>query len=399
MRQDLLYVTTLVACSALLPRSASAVVTTVDAEVSAAVVEFEDGALINSVSAFEDLDDTTGQFPIETEVVLIPADEDDDFSGAFAVMSIDDPTTATLPNPAEFGVNIGVFSDMPGITHTSDGSAVETREVTFTADEIDASPDTPLTARSFFFVDGIILIWSQVGQTDLSNTLATTSLHISQTRSIDDSPEELSLIDASLSLSGAADGSADAIVTGDLDAANVIVLDLSDAIADLGQLHVMFVPALAIPYTYDALTDEEFELQASISANVANRFGTGAAVVLGADLESLASLISQVTGSDAATTALNLLTAQKAINTTPQRPLIADQDSTVVEIQRSFGLPFLPLACASLGGETALLGIIFFSFTLIRARSRRYRQGPMSPDQDQGNLLPCPDQSSGQKRQ
>ena len=206
-----------------------AVVETFDATVAAEVREFLNFDVVNSDSAFEYLGETTGNLPLMVEAQLTQAETED--AGAGVKTTFADPRVSTLPDPNEFGMAVVGYSEVANISYSAVGRASETRRVVFTAEEIGASGGTGLTARSTFFLDGLLVLWSEQGSTDLTGTTASVALNVTQL--LPDDEQSTTVLEASLTLAGPptgdpaslSGGDASLTAVGGLTADHVVYLD------------------------------------------------------------------------------------------------------------------------------------------------------------------------------
>lgn len=366
-----------VACAVVVGAShpSHAVVETIDAAVAAEVEERVDGAVINTERAFQSLDETTGNLPLVAHAELFRVEDGEEASAASARMTFRDPRLSVLPNPEEFGVDLVAFSRLAGIAYRGLGQATEEREITFTAAEIGAPGGTALQARSLFFVDGIVLLWGELGVTNLDGTGAEVELTVDQVRP--DTADAARVLRAQLRLSGTSDGGAVLSMDGDLAPENVVLVDLSGQLPDFGAVHLLIVPATSIPYVYPAQVDVPFVLTARVNGTVVNEPGTGASVVLGLPLASLLAVIAEVTGAAVADTLEGMLEQVLDSGPSPTSPLVAAADApTEVTILAGQG-PLVSLfsgggLCGLLGIESALaLTVLATSLTMASRSGRR----------------------------
>ncbi len=381
-----------VACI-LLPAPAFAVIDDIDADVTAEIREFAAGTLTNSDQAFESLDESTSQLPLIVQANLFAEDDDDTgLAGGVAVTVFNDPSTSGSPDPDAFGLTAAAFSPQADLSYLVTSNAVERRRITFTAPEIGEPDATPLDARSFFFIDGLIILWADADQTSLDATRA--EVHFTVDRTSDASVVSDTLLTASLTLTGRPDGTAQLTAAGVLTADNVVVIDLTGSVPGLSSVHVVYIPDSAIAYDYDAVVGEPFNLQAAIEARVDNAFHTGAAVILGVSLDQLLQLVNDLTGQDVADAFGTSLTSVVLTGPPPLKPLPTEGETTVAVANPSARSLF---GCGTLGAEAALLLLAVPLFHLIaRAKARR----PSSPVMTHGgsngrdsNVWPPPPES------
>jgi hypothetical protein len=339
----------MLACLAI-PSIASAVVHTIDANVTAEVKEFENGTQINSDLAFKDLNESTSTLPLVVRTQLLRSEE----AGVSAGVTFSDPRLSVLPDPNEFAIDLAAFSVSPTVSYSSRGFANEIREITFLSSEIGAADGTELEAQSFFFIDGIILLWGEEGTSDLSGTTAQLNLSVQKSQA---ESADATVLQAGLTLTGQADGTMTLTASGGLIADNVTVLNLTNLVPDLGSVHLVVIPNIAIPYTYATSVGQSFRLNAEVSAQIQDQPGTGASIQLGVPLLELASLVNAVSGGSAGTQLQQILEASLASNPAPLKPLFtADTSSTVRIVDRVGCLPGLGgSCCGAIGAESALL--------------------------------------------
>ncbi len=351
--------------------AAYAVVDTIDATVTAEVQEFVGGSAGNSDSAFEDLEQTTGNLPLVAEAELFRTTGGQDEAGATATTSFFDPRASLTPDPDEFGIDIGTFSLLPDISYAVLSNSTETREITFLADEIREPDGTELSVRSQFFLDGVLLVWGERDNEDLSGTTAGVVLSVLQTRPGDGEPT--AVLNASLTLTGRGDGTATLSTSGSLAPENVTVLDLTDPTDDFGPMHLVIIPAsTALPYVYPAEVGQTFVLKAEIEGQAHSQPGTGASVELGVPLLELAELVNTVAGGGTGDLLQEIIEAALGSPPIAAKPLLpAAENTTVTVVRRSarglediLALPF----CGSMGVESAVLLTLFAAGIALSSR-------------------------------
>ena len=339
--------TTAFAVVLLLAASAYGVVQTIDATVTSQVEQKLSDQVINSDLAFENLGETTGNLPLLAEAKLTePTDPD---TGGAANSRLADPRATQDADPAEFGIAALANIASGQSSWTASSAADETRGIVFTAGEIGQDDNTDLLARSFFYLDGILVLWHQAGSTDLSGSSAEAVIRVEQTRG--DGPP-VNVLTASMSLVGQANGIPTLTAGGVLTADNVILLDASALVPQLGTVQLAILPKLAIPYEYSARVGETFTLKASAEGRLQSSGRTGAAVILGPSVDEVVQLVSDVAGQDVGAALGQVLNNIIKASLTPARPLPADSVKTTVTVQTQSRL--LPAGlCGALGAESA----------------------------------------------
>src|SRR5262249_20842421 len=136
-----------------------------------------------------------------------------------------------------------------------------------------------------------------------------------------------------LKLMGQATGKGLLETHGALSDDNVILIDLTNQIPDLGPVHLLIIPNIAVPYTYNANVGETFTLEASIEGNVNNSPLTGASVTVGVPLLEVVELVNTVTGGqvgDVLKAIVDAVAAQGGL--AAAKPLVAKAAGTTVTI-------------------------------------------------------------------
>jgi hypothetical protein len=347
------------------------IVQTIDGDVTAEVNEFVNGSAGDSDFAFKALSETTQTLPLDVVANLAHFDSGEpptQDAGARAQTIFSDPRISTTPDPEEFGINLAAFSRAAQIAYSGQSLATETRSIDFLSVEIGARDGTPLEAQSQFFLDGVILVWGEPSQTNLAGTQSSFSLNVVQ--SGDDLEAPLTVLEAGLTLTGAADGSATLTASGRLSADNVVVVNLTGQVPQLGPVHLIVIPQSSIPYTYNAKVGNSFTLKASIQAQIKNQPFTGAAVVLGVPLSELAGEVDSITGGQVGGVLEQLVQAAIASSGQPASPLPANAKGTTVTVLSGTGNPVAPPSCGLFGMESMLA---MSGFSLVGLSRRRLR--------------------------
>lgn len=336
-------------CSLLLVFGAGAAwaeVSAFDATVTAEVREYQDGAQVNSDQAFEDLDETSGVLPLSVETQLLRNDavEGQANAGGYALAQFSDPRLSETPDPQEFALDVIAFSRLTGISYIGNSTATESRTVVFTADEIGAVDGTELQARSYFFLDGYLLLWGDAGQADLSASQV--SLQLSVARQQGDAEAE-EVLTAGLSLVGQTDGAASLAAEGLLETDNVVLLDLTGQVEGLGPIFLVIVPELSLSYAYNAQVGRTFTLTAEIEGDLETAPLTGGAVQVGVPLSDIVEVVNDATGEDIGDELLSVIELALSSAPEPAKALEAPDDPGVRVVD---GFRLAPASCGLLGG-------------------------------------------------
>lgn len=342
---------TVLACF-LLNKQVLAAVRAIDASAEAEVNEYIGSETVNYDSALKKLGETTPNLPLVAEAHLQQSNVSGEVTGAAATTTVSDPRISQLPNPEEFGMALGGISRMEQVTYGARCTAYEIREVEFTASDIGTEQGAALEARSYFYLDGILVIWSQSDSQDLGQTSAGVSLEVQQTRLGDGEPQ--TLLKAGLSLDGREDGTAELNTDGAIADDNVILQDVSDWFPELGRAHLVILPDMAIPYTYESAVGEVFTLKARLEGSIVNQKHAGAAVLLGVPLPKLAGVLTDTVGQDVGQGLGSYLVDLLSKRPVAEKSLsIDDRDTKVTVKEQSRLLPWaMSPWCGPLGVES-----------------------------------------------
>jgi len=346
--------------------TAHAVVETFDGTVTGTIQEFQGTTPGNSEFAFKDLDQTTPTLPLITAANLSHSENEKVVAAATAQTQFSDPTEHVLPDPSEFGINLAAYSVSATTSYSAQSEANEIRSITFLDTEIGSPDGTAIQVQSQFFLDGVILLWGEANNTNLAGVTADITVTVAQTRPA--SPAVLTVLDAGLTFTGQADGTATLSTNGQLVADNLQIVNLSNTVPGFGPLQMIILPTVAIPYTYSAQVGETFELKATIQSNIRNQPNTGASVTLGVPLLELAALINTVSGGTAGDLLLQALQFALVNTPPPLKPLLPKENPTTVTLANQRTI-FAPL-CGSVGIESALLLTLFSTWALMSSRRK-----------------------------
>lgn len=301
--------------------------------------------------------DQVSELPAEALAALgMYATESDDLEGQGAAAArFNDPTLITNGSPEELEVEAVSYSSSHDTMYVSESSITETRRVSISAAEVDNAAGGLQTFNSQVFFRGTISVWCPNLNDDLTDLSALIELRVTQ-RFADETA--LTVLEAAVLVSGEQDGKITVDANGAIDPQSLVVLDESGNIDGTGSVYVVVAPNLLLPYTYDALIGEEFELELEIKAEVKGLTDSrGAAVVLGGPFSEFADLVDEVAGSSLGTQ------LQDLANTT------SDAVTPDGYLPSFFGLLFPN--CAAMGVET--FGLTLISGVLCGVQMRRRR--------------------------
>ncbi|MGB9626859.1 MAG: hypothetical protein ACPMAQ_18560 [Phycisphaerae bacterium] len=337
------------------------------ATVEGRVQELRDGSPSDSDYAFDSFPGiSTSNLPMTTDAGFTRSDPSGTVVAAGrAITTFSDPRLSEQPSPEEFGISAVAYASDAQLSYESGSTATETREIVFTAADTGLADGTLIRVRSRFFVDGIAVLWSSAGVSDLSGMNATVRIEVTQNR---ESTGTVTVLTTDASLAGTPDDGSALETSGALGEGRLVRLDLNGAVRELNAVQAILIPDVAIPYEYEATVGETFTLKATIEAVVNNRpGGRGAGVVLGAPLSELANLVSKVAGIGVGESfAGSLAVASDAARS--KLPPAPRQSTEIIPLAENTNAAVLPPLCGALGLETALLGIALGSVAWFRPR-------------------------------
>ncbi|MBN1490254.1 MAG: hypothetical protein JXA69_10075 [Phycisphaerae bacterium] len=290
-----------------------------------------------------------------------------------------DPRNRPGASPEEFGLTAAAFSMDASLSHETLSHATETRTIVFTPLNVGLTPDSPIEARSWFFVDGLLVLWANEGFEDLSGVTSRVRLTVKLERP--ETGETTTVLEASIDLTGGENAAAILTTQGAVQSEKLVPLDLSGFVSGLGTLQAVLIPNIAIPYQYQVNVGEVFKLSATIESTAVNQpGGYGAGVTLGAPIETLAGLVGQVAGEDIGDGFLAVLQGALLLAATPVIPLLPPiEDIEIVPLPGAEELPagvlaldaFLPGLCGTLGVE-AIAGALLVTGLMCVGTRRRF---------------------------
>ena len=359
-----------VICWSAIPAWAAVIGT--DAAVSTTVQELIDGVPGSVTSDTEELALDLSNFPLIASGNLTSTD----LEGALVSMGqafgeFSDPTRLDQPNPEEFAMEVGCYSNAESVAYSVTSATEELRTVVFTTPgnplaepEIDFELSTTRTAESRIFLSGAVIFWSTEPGRNLDEMLSELSVTVTE------ADTNAILFETLLTIAGEGTDQVRSAATGPIRFEIVDLDDLLDEGVDEdtisvlkrvereGTLIVVAIPPQEHPYTYTVTADEPLILGAELTARVRNiPGGTGVAATLGRPFENLADFIEQglpgVNGV-AFQRSLNAATASRSIG------LVIPEDSPA----RITGVRL----CGALGFESAALLALGLIATLGRSR-------------------------------
>lgn len=359
----------LMTCAVLvLVRPAWAAVLSVDGRVTSEVQEVVGGEVINSDTAFEDRDETTPNFPLVADSRLIRAGADTTASvTAAATATLRDPRLQVDFPPNEFSLDLVGLTDALDTVVTGQCEALETRGLSFGAQELGLTAGTAIVARSHFFVDAVLVLVSTEGSRSLAGASVELSIQVEQERPGSDSAE--TVLETQVTLTGNQDGTAVLSAQGALVPENLTTFGVTNSDPSVGALQVAVLPALNIAYDYPALVGEEFVLRARMKARSRSSPGTGSAVLVGTSVNTLVQLLDELAGGGTGQQFEDDFNASFASAGPPAKPLpttIAPMFEVVEDVGQA--VPTAATFCGTLGIESALLLTVFAALTVVGRR-------------------------------
>lgn len=322
--------------------------------------------LISETPASVNADD--GEFPaagVELPLTASASVTSTDLNGALAGFgrgscTFSDPARLDQPNPEEFAVEAGCFSNVGLVSYRVTSQADEFRAVVFDRGEVGLAAGDTHEIQSRIFLSGAVVLWTTGGAN--GDTIAG-DLRVTVTRDDESAP----LFETSVAVAGDAVEGAGAIrferVTLDelrtlgIDDASVATLEQIEA---GGTLLVLAIPPQEHAYPYTVSLGQRTTLHAKLEAVIANApDGTGIAVTLGHPFSELASLVgTALPGVDGESLqkSINQAVAERALG------LVSAQ-----EVQGEDTVTATPRWCGAIG----MVPMFMLAFCFIGARFRR----------------------------
>lgn len=300
--------------------------------------EFVDGEAVSFDESFEQFELTSVDLPLRVASNLVLPTTDATFKAtAQGFADFFEPVVDRFGNPAELALEANIFSIDSSVSYTTTSTIEEVRTLRFGRSELAGRGGDEKQILSDVFLSGVIIVWTQDAQRDLSGLSGVMEFGVEQVRTvIDDQTSETSesvesLMVTRMGLNGGTGGSVDPFIEGlgtFLFGGPDLVRDLlgdaapADSFDGMGSVSIMLIPSQVLTYSYPVREDEEFKLRATFSVEVTNvPDGTGVSAVFGRDFEGLGEIINQAFSDlDGQSTqrAINLALA-KAPTPAPQR--------------------------------------------------------------------------------
>lgn len=310
---------------------------------------------------------STSNLPMTAEARVVRRDAaEQPVAEGRATTTFTDPRLSQTQSPEEFGISAAAMTLDASNYFRSRSAATESRTIVFTPSEVGLADGTPIRVRSQFFLDGLLVLWNrQVGGT-LAEAYGRVRVEVVASGA--DGSGRSTVLSAEIELSGTADGAAELTTGGAVRNDNLVSLDLSGLVEPFGAIHTTLIPYIAIPYEYDAVVGEPIVLEALIEGTAVNRpDGSGAAVVLGVAPEALASLVNELSGTNAGDLLAQTLTNARATAPAPKEPLPAAEGDEITPRDQADLRTLWPF-CGGLGIES-LVGALLMG-TLFSTRRR-----------------------------
>lgn len=327
---------------------------------SATVIQFEGILPVQNDFAQSIVPLTTPEPPAVARARLERLRGDSETTAVGQVVTIFElPTLNGLGNPSDLGFNVGAFADDDVTGWFAQGDANEVRTVVFGVDEVGGNVLFGSTAEavSRVFLSGVLVVGAFDPTKDLSGVESSFQFEVIQRRP-DQQPT--TLLDGEISLTGGPEGSA-AIdqATGAFSGVFLPVLEEFDDLGNLPVVRMVTFNGLQLPYEYDFIVGQEFELELRASSRVrTSPGGVFAFAIFGLPPEELESIFARSKTSDRGRQLETMITQH--VDTTGQ---------SYVGVQPPF---FLSL-CGAMSIE--IVGSLFIGCFLISIRRRRTRTG------------------------
>jgi hypothetical protein len=325
-----------------------------------------------------------GPFPIQTDInqELIPltkpqppltatsrldrlATDGTTSAAGQALATLFAPNLTGQGNPSDAGLDIGAFSDDDITGWFVESQVSETRSIKLSPAEI-GETQGPLGAvgrvRSRVLLSGVMLVASEKQGQDLTGVEA--SINFSVVQRIGNRAAQ-TVLAGEVALTGGPDSSvAVNRATGALAGVFLPILNFSDQVPEIPFVQAILFTGIDLPYEYEAVPNDAFQLELIVRGQVKTRpGGTAAAATFGVPQDGLGAVFERVKKDDRGRSIANLI-AQR-VDTTGQQYL--------TDGPQGLGLPNLSTLCGTVGIESAAL-LIPACLVVTSASARRRRR-------------------------
>jgi hypothetical protein len=339
-----------VACVAVLP-PAQAEITSIAGFAQARVTEYRLGDQGDSDLATESFPGTAAELPIQVVAQLLSSDfaasnDPNHLAAAAVAAQFADPRDLDQLNPEEFAINLALSSNSSTISYEAEALSRETRGVVFSAAELGifGASGAPVNLAGTLFVDGALTLFAIDTAKDLSEAFVELSVTVVQrVEGLDDR----TVYSGSVELAGTATGGSLVEVEGAFPTRQLLLVDLGSLVGDYAAFHILVIPDIAINFTYAAVADEPFTLEATVEVAAANVPGeSGVAAVIGTPSDTLSQVIGFTQGTSVASSAITAIEEERD---DPTGTLVFSGLSALLPSCGLFGFEFV-LGTAGLAG-------------------------------------------------
>jgi hypothetical protein len=341
-------------------------VTNVSGTATATVVQYRGVVEVQRDFSQESVPGTNATPPATGRARLDHLLDDGTITAAGQVVALlDQPNMTGLGNPNDAGLDLGAFSDDSATSWYVEGAVTETRTLVLKAGDLggDLRFGNRGRVRSHIVLSGAMLVLAASATQDLSEVEVRLRIQVTQRTSSDQLTEVLG---GTIALVGGPDGSIE-VVRGPGAFAGVSpqVVDLAEVIPELPLVRAVVFTGLQLPYEYEAVAGEPFDLELSTETLIQTTpGGTGAAATFGTPQEGLASVLQRVKQSDMG----QRLTAALAEKVDTTGAAYAETDgSGNSALADSFPV------CGMMSMEIGLVAPVLAGCWLSRVRARRRR--------------------------
>lgn len=318
--------------------------------------------------AIEEFPGTTNVLPMSARAELVsePAEGSAGAAGARGVFN--DPRIGLTVLPRDFGLDAAVYTEQGELVFEAGAASSEVRRIRHSAADVGAAEGEEVELFGRFLVMGVLVVWGESGDLDLTGVEVALQLTVTQQSSGGASQEVLA---SSVSLVGGEGGEVELTGDGALAGAPLALVEVSGS-DDFARVVLLVIPEVVLTYEYTAVVGQEYSLAAELSAELVNAGeGTGAALAIGLPLAELAEVIGGAEGEVLA----------EVIEATAALAELGLLGLVTIDGGQSEAVLASPWRCGSLGAEvplglSAMMGFMFvFMFMMPGLRRRRGSMG------------------------